>query len=417
MNTTTADLPLAGELCAGYGGLALAGEAAFGVRTEWVVEFDQAPSKALAHNFEHARNYCDITRAPWEAMVRVSLLTGGTPCQELSVLGRRAGMVDGTRSGLWASMAEAVRVQRPEWVGWENVRGALSSPAASATEYCPECMGGTPGRPHPVLRALGRVVADLVDLGYDVEWRCIRASDVGAAHHRMRVFVLAHRAVPGTPSPELPELARWNAERDVWEQEDGRMNFCGHASVFTRAWPQHGAVRAGVAYERAVEFSGFEDLPVLRTPCAAEAEGGPLSRTVAAARNQTLRLTGQVLSLWHPGLLEEVEGTELRAPGWHEFGPAIERWERIMGTPCPPPTIAPGTRRPYLNPAFVEWLMGLPTGWVSGLVAHEDPAKRITWQQALKMLGNGVCPAQAAAAFGQMREVFQAEEEALALAA
>lgn len=45
----------------------------------------------------------------------------------------------------------------------------------------------------PALRALGRVLGDLASLGYSAQWRSIRASDIGAPHHRERVFVLAWR--------------------------------------------------------------------------------------------------------------------------------------------------------------------------------------------------------------------------------
>lgn len=64
---------------------------------------------------------------------------------------------------------------------------AIWNPARDAWE-----VGGGVGGPQPALRALGRVLGDLSDLGYDTEWRGLRASDIGACHHRFRVFVLAH---------------------------------------------------------------------------------------------------------------------------------------------------------------------------------------------------------------------------------
>lgn len=112
-------------------------------------------------------------------------------CQDLSTAGRRAGMTDGTRSNLWVAMRDAIAALQPTYVVWENVRGALSAPASSVLEHCPGCMGDSRHR-GPDLRALGRVLGDLAELGFDAEWHSLRAADVGACHGRFRVFVLAH---------------------------------------------------------------------------------------------------------------------------------------------------------------------------------------------------------------------------------
>ena len=79
---------------------------------------------------------------------------------------------------------------------------------------------------------------------------------------------------------------------------------------------------------------------------------------------------------------------------WHGFGPytaAIARWEQVIGRPAPSPTEPGKDGRPRLSPRFVEWLMGLPDGWVTDVPG-------ITRSAALKALGNGVVPQQAALA-------------------
>jgi site-specific DNA-cytosine methylase len=76
---------------------------------------------------------------------------------------------------------------------------------------------------------------------------------------------------------------------------------------------------------------------------------------------------------------------------WGDYAPAIERWSAIVGRPAPPPTELGPHGSPRLSPRFVEWMMGLPDGWVTDV-----PGLARTSQ--LKALGNGVLPLQAAAA-------------------
>src|SRR4051794_12569469 len=89
-------------------------------------------------------------------------------------------------------MAAAVDALRPSLVVIENVRGLLSArahhPAHRDLEPCPWCLAG----PDDVsLRALGAVLGDLSDVGYDAAWQLVSASDIGAPHGRARVFVVA----------------------------------------------------------------------------------------------------------------------------------------------------------------------------------------------------------------------------------
>lgn len=191
---TSKDKLTAGELFAGYGGLALAVERALNATTAWVCEFEEAPSKILAQHFPEAPNFRDVTAVDWEKVSPVDIISGGSPCQDVSLAGARRGMTDGTRSNLWVSMREAIKIIRPRLVVWENVKGARSATASSDLEPCPGCMGtGGGSDTEPALRALGRVLGDLASLGYSAQWRSIRASDIGAPHHRERVFVLAWR--------------------------------------------------------------------------------------------------------------------------------------------------------------------------------------------------------------------------------
>lgn len=98
-------------------------------------------------------------------------------------------------------------------------------------------------------------------------------------------------------------------------------------------------------------------------------------------------------------------------PGtWGRYAPAIERWQRILGRPAPDPTEPGRTGKPRLAPRFVEWMMGLPAGWVTdpaiwvgyreGKSKHRtriDPAHGRNAQ--LRALGNGVVPMQGGYAY------------------
>jgi hypothetical protein len=75
---------------------------------------------------------------------------------------------------------------------------------------------------------------------------------------------------------------------------------------------------------------------------------------------------------------------------WGVYEAAIRRWEHLLGRPAPLPTQPGKAGRPRLSAAFVEWMMGLPSGWVTGT--------NIPRTAQLRELGNGVVPQQAAAA-------------------
>lgn len=182
-----------GSLFSGYGGLDLAVSKVFDAEVAWHCEWEDAPSKILEANFPGVPNYRDVSQVDWASVEPVDILTGGFPCQDVSLAGRRAGLGEGTRSGLWSEFAKAIEVIRPRWVVIENVRGLLSAKAGSDLEQCAWCMGET-GNGEPPLRALGAVLGDLADLRYDARWHGVRASEAGAPHQRFRVFVLAERA-------------------------------------------------------------------------------------------------------------------------------------------------------------------------------------------------------------------------------
>lgn len=203
-----------GSLFSGYGGLDLAVEHALGAETVWFSENNEHVARVFAHHWPDIPNLGDVTSIDWRDVPPVDVLCGGFPCQDVSTVGKRAGLAPGTRSGLWSHMAEAIDALQPQLVVIENVRGLLSSPAVrtplegnddaqrnpdpatlgDATlrdlESDPWGLGDGTTRP---LRAAGAVRGDLADLGMDAQWIGLPASLVGAPHSRLRIFTIAHR--------------------------------------------------------------------------------------------------------------------------------------------------------------------------------------------------------------------------------
>jgi len=89
------------------------------------------------------------------------------------------------------------------------------------------------------------------------------------------------------------------------------------------------------------------------------------------------------------------DATVRQAARWGDYAEGIARWERVFVRPVPPPTMAGKKGNAQLSPVFVEWMMGLPAGWVTDVPG-------ITRNDALKALGNGVVPQQCASALRTM---------------
>ena len=402
-----------GELFAGYGGLGMAVEEVFGAETAWFSEFEEAPSKILAHHWPHVPNYGDITKIDWSAVEPVDIISGGSPCQDLSLAGRRQGMTEGTRSNLWETMREGIATIKPKYVVWENVRGALSAGAISEMEQS-EGRLGTDGNPY--LRAIGRVLGDLADLGYDAEWRGLTAANVGATHGRFRVFLLASlpntssvrletRRLPGRPLTEVSQPANHqqvlqNANLTV--SGERRLAAPGQAQS-GRTWPDAGG-RSGTP---ATDSDCGDDDGRFNDPQWFAQWGEATSgRSEGSSSPADAESFGRAERWTEPARLQRRSDALVSSnQNWGEYEPAVRRWERVNG-PAPRPTEPTGRDNAHrLSPAFVEWMIGLPAGWVTNVPGVNRNAQ-------LKALGNGVVPQQATAALRDMLAAFEMEAAA-----
>lgn len=179
-----------GSLFSGYGGLDIGVKNVIGGDVVWHCEFDKDASAVLEKNYPNIPNYGDITKIDWSQVEPIDVLTGGFPCQDVSLAGRRRGMVDGTRSGLWYEFARAIEELKPRLVVIENVRGLFTAKASSNVERRDELLADFGEEPN--LTAIQAVLGSLSSLGYDAKWCGLRASDAGAPHARYRVFIIAY---------------------------------------------------------------------------------------------------------------------------------------------------------------------------------------------------------------------------------
>jgi DNA (cytosine-5)-methyltransferase 1 len=158
-----------GSLFSGIGGLELGLEMTGRFKTVWQVEQNEYCRKVLARHWPDATRFEDVRNVGKENLAPVDVICGGFPCQDISSAGKREGIREGNRSGLWFEYARIVRELRPRYVIVENVSALLSD-------------------------GLGIVLGDLASIGYDADWQVLSAAGVGAPHLRERVFVVAYAA-------------------------------------------------------------------------------------------------------------------------------------------------------------------------------------------------------------------------------
>lgn len=371
-----------GSMCTGYGGLDMAVQAVLGGELAWCAESDKHAAAVIAARYPGVPNLGDLTAVDWRTIAAVDLVTAGFPCQDISLAGRGAGIRKDTRSGLWLTIADALRHLRPPHLFLENV-------AALRT------------------RGLDQVLGDLAHLGYDTDWMCLRASDIGAPHQRNRMFLLARQAsshsADGNPHRTRPGGSAHERSSGVAGGR-GLLAAAPHTDGPQLQRLRTSAVLAGAS---PTPIPPPADAPVDRHPAPAHPQGlrhrhprppgWPGVRAAAvggpAAHTQSVRGDqGQPAPVRQPRQPEHDQLSD--PPGFGVYTPAIRRWEAILGRPAPCPTELGRSGQLRLNPAFVEWIMGLPEGFVTDIDLPRNAHMRI--------LGNGVVPQQATAALSQL---------------
>ena len=190
-----------GSLFDGAGTFPFAGYI-YGIVPEWASEIEAFPISVTKNRFPKMKHLGDITKINGADIEPVDVITFGSPCQDLSVAGLRAGL-DGERSGLFLEAIRIIKEMRrktngkyPRYAVWENVPGAFSSNKGEdfrtvLEEFC-KIKDDSAVIPRPTQnkgkwRTAGLILAD----GYSIAWRVLDAQFWGVPQLRRRIFLVA----------------------------------------------------------------------------------------------------------------------------------------------------------------------------------------------------------------------------------
>jgi DNA (cytosine-5)-methyltransferase 1 len=224
------------ELFAGAGGMSLGLETA-GWRCVAHAEIEPHARAVLRHHWPDVPLYGDVTELDGTQFRGVTMVTGGSPCQDLSIAGKRAGMTEGsgTRSSLFFEQVRIWNESQAPYILWENVYGAFSS---NAGRDFAAVLSALVGAAVPV-PSDGWVRAGVVAGPAGVAaWRTLDAQYFGVPQRRRRVFVLGARA-GGVDPAEVFALA---------ESLSGHLATSGEAGEGVAAGAGAGALGSGIGF-------------------------------------------------------------------------------------------------------------------------------------------------------------------------
>ena len=184
-----------GSLFDGSGGFPLGGIIA-GMTPVWSSEIEPFPIRVTEKRLPQMKHYGDVSKLSGENIEPVDVITFGSPCQDMSVAGKRAGL-DGARSGLFFQAIRIIKemrakYQKPRFIVWENVRGALSSAGGDdfrrvLEEICSVKKSDVSVPKPEKWNSSGLIMGD----DFSVAWRILDAQYWGVPQRRKRVYLVA----------------------------------------------------------------------------------------------------------------------------------------------------------------------------------------------------------------------------------
>jgi len=315
------------SLFSGIGGFDLGFERC-GVEVVDQVEIDKNCRELLGRRFPKARILEDVREYGRDQGGAVDVITGGFPCQDLSVAGRRAGLA-GERSGLWFEFARIIDEIEPSWVVIENVPGLLSSDR---------------GRDFAV------IIRWLAERGYGVSWRVLDSQYFGVPQRRRRVFIV------GSFGSGRSAEVLFERESSPWDTAPGREEGEGDARAIGIQPANTGANGRGWQEEVTHTLNGSQ-LAVAQTAPTIDRDyyKGVNNQMFESQNGDAFVTVGALQARDYKGIGTTIDDKIV----WHNKQSA-------------------GVRR--LTPVECERLQGFPDGWTEGF---SDSAR-------YRMLGNAV---------------------------
>lgn len=352
-----------GSLFDGIGGWLLAARHA-GVTPVWASEIEPFPCSVTARHFPDVKQLGDITKIDPDTLPPVDIICAGSPCQDLSIAGKREGL-NGERSGLFCTAVDLVRRMRertagkyPRFFVWENVPGAFSSNRGMDFQAVLEEIGESK---IPMPQGNRWAPAGLVQFpGAEIAWRVLDAQYWGVPQRRRRIFLVADFAAYDRRAGEI-----------LFESQ----SVCGDSAESTGAG--EGAARGtedcaratGKKYTRAAGF------------CAG-GSAGVVGYQVECAATLTTRWGGQAPTV---AIYDMTHADEVMRPVKDGIVPTLNARMGTGGNQVPVAHIygaqaASSSIVRRLTPTECERLQGLEDGYTDG---GSDTAR-------YKALGNGM---------------------------
>lgn len=310
-----------------------------GIEPVWSSEIEPFPLKVTAKRFPHVKQLGDVTKIDGRKIEAVDVITFGSPCQDLSIAGKRAGL-EGERSGLFM---EAVRIikemrdetstgtdesVRPRFAVWENVPGAFSSNKGEdfrvvLEETC-KIKDGNAAVPRPKggkWNTAGLIVGD----GYSVAWRVLDARFWGVPQRRRRIWLVA-------------DFGGERAGEILFKRAGLRRSFASSRASREEVARDFGN-GAQAADRKICEANGFNHLNGSKAKSIAYTENG--SPTLRAGNPTSCVVFYGQESQYVVRLLTPLEYCRLQGmPDWwcadvlHSDAPEYKMWGNGMALPC-----------------------------------------------------------------------------------
>lgn len=362
------------ESFAGVGGIGL------GLPKDWELvglsEVDKYASQVLKYHYPNVTNYGDIKSIDWKQVPDFDVLTGGSPCQDFSIAGKRRGLA-GAKSSLAWEFIRGLRDKQPRYFIWENVKGVMSS------------RGGWD---------FANLLCAFSESGYSLWWQVLNAKDFGVPQNRERIFVIGTREGSPKEVSFVPQAGAETIARDESDQGTAIYSDDSIPSSKTR----RGRVMKEVGTLQTMQKGGIIQLnrPKHSHERVYAAAGlSPALNTMQGGNRQPkVRVTEDGFHLArHDEKSSSIQGTHVTFPEGksHALGtahiPMTAKTIRVGGAKSPHGSkqnwdsyeIEGDIRR--LTPLECERLMSWPDNWTA--TGSDGP---ISDSQRYKMCGNGV---------------------------